>query len=122
MLVRATLNSAESRVLGLLVRKLGEVITRRELTDHAWNTRVVADGSLSQAVFNLRTYLHNTIHRNMIQTVPRRGYSFDEKYIASASTAMNQDVLIPAIGGCEERIPAEQESTVKFITSKILLS
>lgn len=115
MTLRTTLNSAESRILDLLVKQPGKVITRKELAEYAWCSRVVADGSLSQAIFNLRTSLHDTIHHNTIQTIPRRGYAFNEKYLYSVSQTTKKDNSIPNVGVSDEIIGVSHKSKTEFI-------
>ncbi|WP_371366650.1 transcriptional regulator [Pseudomonas sp. QL9] len=44
-----SLGYAENRILQMLIENHGEPVAREEITDFAWNDRVVAPGSLSQA-------------------------------------------------------------------------
>lgn len=60
-------------VLLLLGRRSGQVVTKDELMASVWPKSVVGDGSLSQAIFEIRKTLGDTDHR-MVRNVARRGY------------------------------------------------
>jgi cholera toxin transcriptional activator len=71
-----------SRLLERLVRNPGEVVDRDDLMNHAWPGRVVGQGSLNQQIYTLRQILADEKEREIIQTLPRRGYLLNPKYIA----------------------------------------
>jgi cholera toxin transcriptional activator len=70
-----------SRLLERLVRNPGEVVDRDELMKHAWSGRVVGQGSLNQQIYTLRQILNDEKEREIIQTLPRRGYLLNPNYI-----------------------------------------
>jgi DNA-binding winged helix-turn-helix (wHTH) protein len=70
-----------SRLLERLVRNPGEVVDRDELMSHAWSGRVVGQGSLNQQIYTLRQILNDEKAREIIQTLPRRGYLLNPNYI-----------------------------------------
>lgn len=72
-----------SRVLEQLLRTPGEVVSREALMSHAWEGRVVGQGSLSQQIYTLRQLLFDD-RNQIIQTLPRRGYLFNPQYLHSA--------------------------------------
>jgi DNA-binding winged helix-turn-helix (wHTH) protein len=72
-----TLGYAEAYLLEYLARHPGEILTRQQLLDHAWGDRVVSQGSLNQAISTLRALLGDDQKREIILTVPRRGYQFN---------------------------------------------
>ncbi|WP_433741080.1 winged helix-turn-helix domain-containing protein [Pseudomonas putida] len=80
----STLGRAESRLLDLLLTEPGQTKSREEITDYAWNDRVVASGSLNQAVFSLRNILNDSRDHEILMTVPRRGYCFNRQYVVDA--------------------------------------
>ena len=78
---KVDLGFSGSRLLERLVRNPGEVVDRDELMDHAWSGRVVGQGSLNQQIYTLRQILSDESARDIIQTLPRRGYLINPKYI-----------------------------------------
>ena len=64
-------------VLGALVERAGDVITRDEIIAAAWPEAVVEDNNLNMQIAALRRTLDNGAPAtSCIQTVPRRGYRF----------------------------------------------
>jgi DNA-binding winged helix-turn-helix (wHTH) protein len=80
-----SLGYAEAFLLEYLARHPGEMISREHLINHAWGDRVVSQGSLNQAVSNIRALLGDDQKREIIITVPRRGYQL------SADALMGRD-------------------------------
>lgn len=83
---RIELGYAGSRVLERLLRNPGEVVSREELLEYGWTDRVVSQGSLNQQIYVLRQILGDEKGRQIIQTLPRRGYLFNPEFI-EADTA-----------------------------------
>jgi cholera toxin transcriptional activator len=81
-----TIGRAESRLLDLLLMEPGQTRSRDEIIDYTWNDRVVASGSLNQAVFSLRNFLNDSRDHEILMTVPRRGYCFNRHYVVDAQT------------------------------------
>ncbi|MEL1263622.1 protein kinase domain-containing protein [Pseudoxanthomonas putridarboris] len=63
-------------VLSLLLRHVGEVVTKEELFDSVWAGRITVDHVLATAVGKLRKAL-DAAGESRIATVPRIGYRFD---------------------------------------------
>ncbi|APV42597.1 DNA-binding protein [Pseudomonas frederiksbergensis] len=84
----STIGRAESRLLDLLLMEPGQTKSREEITDYVWNDRVVASGSLNQAVFSLRNTLNDSRDHEILMTVPRRGYCFNRQYIVDAQAEL----------------------------------
>jgi TolB-like protein/DNA-binding winged helix-turn-helix (wHTH) protein len=64
-------------VLGALVERAGDVITRDEIIAVAWPEAVVEDNNLNMQIAALRRALDDSgTATSCIQTVPRRGYRF----------------------------------------------
>ncbi|SDY58030.1 transcriptional regulator [Pseudomonas sp. NFIX28] len=80
----STIGRAESRLLNLLLMEPGQTKSREEIIDYTWNDRVVASGSLNQAVFSLRNILNDSRDHEILMTVPRRGYCFNRQYVVDA--------------------------------------
>lgn len=64
------------QVLSILLRHVGEVVTKEELFEQAWAGRVTVDHVLATAVGKLRKAL-DAAGENRIVTVPRIGYRLD---------------------------------------------
>lgn len=71
---RVELGYSGSRLLERLLHTPGEIVPREELLKYAWTERVVGQGSLNQQIYTLRQLLGDEQNRNIIQTLPRRGY------------------------------------------------
>ncbi|TVS11765.1 MAG: hypothetical protein EA419_07050 [Wenzhouxiangella sp.] len=61
------------KLLALLLRHAGEVVTREEIVEDVWEGRITVDHALSTAVGKLRQAL-GEIDEVTIETVPRAGY------------------------------------------------
>lgn len=70
-----------SRLLERLLQEPGEVVSRDELMNHAWADRVVGQGSLNQQIYTLRQVLGDEKSREIIQTLPRRGYLLNPNHL-----------------------------------------
>src|SRR5687768_4009539 len=67
------------KVLALLVRRAGEVVTRQEIRDHIWtgDTFVDFEQGLNFCIRQVREALGDTADApRFIETLPRRGYRF----------------------------------------------
>ena len=89
-----------TRLLEYLISSRGNALSREDLTAYAWPERVVGQGSLNQQIYMLRQLLNDDKERNIIQTLPRRGYLID-----SASV-----VRIDYINTPTDVIPIENDS------------
>ena len=75
-------------VLGLLVARPGEVVSRQELIDAVWKDAFVSDTSLAEAISFLRQALGDDPQQpSYIQTVHRRGYRFLRTPESDAATS-----------------------------------
>ena len=76
---KVVLQEQPFKLLTLLLRRPGEVVTREELQQALWptDTFVEFDESLNKAVQKLRQALGDSPDNpHLIETVPRRGYRF----------------------------------------------
>lgn len=78
---RIELGYAGSRVLERLLATPGAVVGREALLEYGWTDRVVSQGSLNQQIYVLRQILGDEKGREIIQTLPRRGYRFNPEFI-----------------------------------------
>lgn len=93
------LGYASSRLLELLISKVGMVVEREEILQYAWNGRVVSQNNLNQSIKFVREALEDEISKDVIQTVPRRGYMFNPAYL------MGDGVLELAASGGDMTVP-----------------
>lgn len=84
------LGYAGSRLLQRLLQRPGEVVSREDLMEYAWPGRVVGQGSLNQQIYALRRLLGDEGGREIIQTVPRRGYQFNTRYLGRTQLAADE--------------------------------
>lgn len=89
---RIDLGFSGSRVLERLLQSPGDVVARDELLNHAWSDRVVGQGSLNQQIYTLRQVLADEKQRQIIQTLPRRGYMFNPQYLVSQASESDVEV------------------------------
>jgi DNA-binding winged helix-turn-helix (wHTH) protein len=78
---RVDLGFSGSRLLERLLLIPGEVVSREELMGFAWSDRIVGQGSLNQQIYTLRQVLGDESRREIIQTLPRRGYLLNPSFI-----------------------------------------
>jgi TolB-like protein/DNA-binding winged helix-turn-helix (wHTH) protein/Flp pilus assembly protein TadD len=64
------------QLLLCLVRNQGRLVSRSELFEAVWGNAAVTDDSLTQCLVEIRRALGDA-SRQMVRTVPRRGYLFD---------------------------------------------
>src|SRR5215469_181202 len=96
-----------AKVLAILIRRAGEVVTRQELADEVWGPKTFVDfeQGLNYAVRQVRTALEDDAdHPRFLETLPKRGYRF----IAPLSDTGAMEEMPPAI------VPAHQKGHSKF--------
>jgi TolB-like protein len=69
----AGLRKQALEVLLILGRRAGQVVGKSELMDLVWPRSIVGEGSLTQAIAEIRRVLGDTEHR-LVRNVARRGY------------------------------------------------
>ncbi|HEF4760932.1 TPA: winged helix-turn-helix domain-containing protein [Pseudomonas putida] len=116
----STLGRAESRLLDLLLMEPGQTKSREEITEYAWNDRVVASGSLNQAVFSLRNILNDSRDHEILMTVPRRGYCFNRQFVVDAETGspMLADEALPSPVSVVEELPPPENNVLPPLSEK----
>jgi DNA-binding winged helix-turn-helix (wHTH) protein len=93
------LNPKAFDVLGVLVERAGQLVTKDELLDAVWPEAHVADGVLKVNVAELRKALGDSATApRFIETVHRRGYRFVAA-VTSGSDAVAAAAAVPAPGG-----------------------
>lgn len=110
---KVELGFSGSRLLERLLREPGEVVPRDELLAHAWSDRVVGQGSLNQQIYTLRQILGDEKRREIIQTLPRRGYMLNPKFAVCARALAAQAAQAdPA--AASDALPAAAPTTSRY--------
>lgn len=65
-------------VLYQLALSAGETVSRQELMDKVWHERVVIEDALTRVISQLRLNFNDSKSRQVIQTVPKKGYRLSE--------------------------------------------
>lgn len=107
---QVNLGHSEAYLLEYFVTHPGQMISRQELLDYAWADRVVSQGSLNQAVSNLRGMLGDDQKREIILTVPRHGYQFSTDALMDWAVWLTQKATITGISEVEVDAPPPPES------------
>src|SRR5262245_6686195 len=74
--VRRQLEPRVMQVLVALARRRGEVLTRDELIQTCWASRIVSDDAIGRCMYSLR-HLGDELGGFRIETVPRVGYRLE---------------------------------------------
>ena len=97
-----------AKLLALLVRRPGRLVTRKEIEEHVWDESVVEfDQAINNAVRQVRDILgDDASDPRFVATVPRRGYRFvapvesaDEGAERAPSDAAPEEVVAEAMPG-----------------------
>lgn len=108
--------------LTLLVKKRGEILSREELLETVWKDTFVEDTNINYTISLLRKTLDN---KDLIQTVPRRGYRFvsEVREVAENGSRKTFDSVLPIVEtpAVFEITSAEKESPVRWILISVFL-
>jgi DNA-binding winged helix-turn-helix (wHTH) protein/tetratricopeptide (TPR) repeat protein len=113
---RVPLQEQPARILGLLVSRPGELVTREELRHLVWtdDTFVEFDASLNAAITKIRRALGDSASApRFIETVPKRGYRFlaDVQGLQAGSRSGSEasSVASPAAGAAPSAASSDIE-------------
>jgi DNA-binding winged helix-turn-helix (wHTH) protein len=96
-----------AKVLALLVRRAGQVVTRQELAEQVWGSETFVDfeQGLNYAIRQIRTALEDDADRpRFLETLPKRGYRFIAPLDDNAASARADS---PTIAPRTEPIPRQ---------------
>src|SRR5437660_3661973 len=96
-----------AKVLAVLVRRAGQVITRQELAEQVWGSETFVDfeQGLNYAIRQIRTALEDDADRpRFLETLPKRGYRFIALLDDNAASARADS---PTIAPRTEPIPRQ---------------
>lgn len=102
------LQAQPAKVLGLLIRRAGELVTRQEIQDEVWGGNIVDfDQGLNFCIRQIRIALNDQADSPVyIETVPRQGYRFIAPVAGMAEPASEEEAT-PA--------PAPMGSRLKWV-------
>lgn len=103
---KVELGYSGSRLLERLLQTPGTVVSREELMEYAWADRVVGQGSLNQQIYTLRQVLGDEKKREIIQTLPRRGYMFNPRFLVPVVLDEPEPEPQPSVSPAAEMLPA----------------
>jgi DNA-binding winged helix-turn-helix (wHTH) protein/TolB-like protein len=89
------LGPVNMRVLLVLMRNQGQVVSRAALFEQVWKNQVVSDDTLTRCISDIRAQLKQLRLNNggqLIETVPKRGYRWLEPEISVAKQPKSQIV------------------------------
>lgn len=110
---RVDMGFAPSRLLELLIRQADTIVEREEILAYAWPDRVVTQSSLNQAVKSVREWLGDDSGRDIIQTVPRRGYQFNSSFLTTPG-----ELPVVAEPDLDASTPSPNPSTTSWVFSR----
>lgn len=124
--IACQLGGAEIRVLYKLISNPGEILSKELLISFGWPGRVVTVGSLTQAIFNVRSFFGVDGH-SVIVTSPKAGYMFNTDYLADPGDEQplnDESILIESpnlFSSANEPVVKEfKRKTIFAFASKIL--
>ncbi|MFT3745744.1 MAG: winged helix-turn-helix domain-containing protein [Pyrinomonadaceae bacterium] len=108
----------EIDLLCALTERPGEVVSKQELMEKVWKDAFVEESNISRHVYLLRKLFADLgVERELIQTVPRRGYRFTgEVYVNSSDLVIERHLVEETI--IEEIPVAEGRSARRLPRSK----
>jgi DNA-binding winged helix-turn-helix (wHTH) protein len=101
--VRISLQRQPLKVLELLIRHAGEIVSRDEIRRHVWGDQVYVDSAqnINFCIRQIRAALGDNSEGRLIETLPRQGYRF----IAPLDTAPENTGEHPSHQGLRARSP-----------------
>lgn len=100
------------RVLRLLLENRGQLVTKTQLHDAAWQNSIVTDDSLAHCVADVRRALGDCGFE-LIRTVPRRGYVFEH--------AVSHEMADPVAPNPPRRLPLYRMGAIASLLAAAVL-
>jgi DNA-binding winged helix-turn-helix (wHTH) protein/tetratricopeptide (TPR) repeat protein len=112
----------EPRVMDVLVHlaeRAGEVVSKEELVERAWEGRYVTDDVLTVTIYALRKALGDEARRpRYIETVSRRGY----RWIAPVEAAAPESAPIQAGAPLQPETPQPRRGAWRWVAAAVVLA
>ncbi|MFP2238790.1 transcriptional regulator [Pseudescherichia vulneris] len=90
------LGEYQLKLLDVLVKNAGKILTREELTTLVWERRVIGNNSLPNAIHALRSALEDDGKaQKIIKTIPKKGYLLEQAWCRSVEHE-SEDIEQPA--------------------------
>jgi len=118
--VRIRLQAQPFQILGMLIERPGEVVTREELRRALWpgDTFVDFDHGLNNAINRLRETLGDSAENpRFLETLPRRGYRFIVPVEISATTSTDSPPSLAPSPSLERTRDSPRQLSLKRIDS-----
>ena len=118
--VEVAINSRSAEVLLVLLENAGEIVEKDYFFTTVWDGAFVEDGNLAVAISSLRKAFRECgIEKELIQTIPKRGYRFvSDVKIKKISASEQQDVNKKNKELASES--DEQENTIPYKPTRFL--
>ncbi|MDQ4121321.1 MAG: winged helix-turn-helix domain-containing protein [Acidobacteriota bacterium] len=106
-------------LLVVLIKSRGEVVSKNELLETVWQGTFVEESVLSNNIYILRKTLSELgVGKNLIQTVPRRGYRFNAKPTGESEMILEHHVFEQTV--IEEISETKAEAIENYAETAIL--
>ncbi|WP_236279602.1 winged helix-turn-helix domain-containing protein [Pseudomonas sp. PA-1-3F] len=92
---KVELGYSSSRILEILIDRADTIVSRDEIFAFGWPDRIVGQNSLNQAISTIRELLADDEHREIIQTIPRRGYQFNSEFLVAPGQVSDMSAPVP---------------------------
>ncbi|MCU1750248.1 transcriptional regulator [Pseudomonas sp. 6D_7.1_Bac1] len=112
---KVELSFSTSHLLELLILRADTIVAREDILAYAWPDRVVTQNSLNQAISNLREHLGDDLTKEIIQTMPRRGYQLNSRFLISLkewSALQDSSDSTPTVASPDPRTVTERSRGV----------
>lgn len=110
-------------VLVALLERAGETVDKEVLLRRVWPDTIVEEANLSQQIFTIRKLLGQDGDRPYIVTVPRRGYQFVGRVMASGRSLPGMpaaDAIPPPTGRARLAIPVDAGASLAIGPSTMI--
>lgn len=118
--LRCDLSQHECLVLGMLISAPDKIFSKTELIEFAWARRVVSEGSLTHAIFSLRSFFWRC-GKDVIITVPRAGYYFNSKFLIEANPLAASTTPLKVVDRISEQLPFSPHTPQSARSRKALI-
>jgi uncharacterized delta-60 repeat protein len=109
----------EIEVLCALTENSGEVVTKDELLQKVWADSFVEESNLSRHVYRLRKMFDRFGEKDLIQTVPRRGYRFtgSVNYVSNGELIIERHSMIRTVAEFVSSDQPERRSRLRIVST-----
>ncbi len=111
----------EIELLCALTENSGEVVTKDELLNKIWQDSFVEESNLSRHIYILRKTFEELGEKDLIQTIPRRGYRFTDEVreIQNGEIIVERHAVKQTLIEIEDEIQESDEAETQEISAEI---